>query len=777
MHRAIRIWAAVLILGQPGLALSQAPEQTIFGPKLYDHPTSDKSRTVDTVTVPAFIAGPFTLRIRNGDDRDGVHNASVFLNGARILRKKDFDAKTHELVRTLQLQPENQLVVVIRGRPRTHFTLSISGRRIPATPTGLAPDPITIVTGNSGILTATLSPPPAAAGSLSVSSADASIATAPLSVAFAAEQTQVPIPVGAGAVGGTRVTASLNGASVSAAVKVVPPPARIDAIAPASGAAGTLVTLTGAFFDPVPANNRVAFAGADGTPAQAAVIAANASQLTVRVPLLAASGPVTVTNAGGAAQSVGFTLLPLSTRFTVTRAGINAPLTTLSTPVTPFMDGAIPGDSFTLGLLTLPTKGTAFRNGDQLSYRATAALNDVDLFTYRATFADGSARDGTALVKLYNSGNLTACTRTSTLAQRTNVVNCAYYGEVTTRTSATGLPVTVQYIAARPSSGATPKAAVFLIGGGNFELNFIGTAATGQAGTIGPNFLVRTAQMFADAGYLAIAMNGPSDLPAPAVRTNTDSDLYRVSVRHAVDILMVLREVNTDNLDVFLAGTSRGAISAVATNLIGTGIALSSPVTRPAGTGPRWIGDPRHPNLQPGFVQRPSHVLWNTLDECFVTVPADSQKLADDLGAAFDFVTGGLIADPTDQCGSQHYHGFYAIEPDAVGKTTAWLDGRVAALAGNKRPDAAFALLVPAAPGVPLQIDLAALTGDADGDVLSYTLSHVGSGRGGTVTLDGATVTYTPPAGATGGTDNFVYVVTDGRGGVNAAVIRILIGG
>src|SRR5882672_1908138 len=83
MHRAIWIWAAVLILGQPGPALSQAPEQTIFGPKLYEHPTSDKSRTVDVVTVPAFIAGPFTLRIRNGEDRDGVHNASVSVNGVR----------------------------------------------------------------------------------------------------------------------------------------------------------------------------------------------------------------------------------------------------------------------------------------------------------------------------------------------------------------------------------------------------------------------------------------------------------------------------------------------------------------------------------------------------------------------------------------------------------------------------------------------------------------------------------------------------------------------
>src|SRR5882672_5589712 len=652
MHRAIWIWAAVLILGQPGPALSQAPEQTIFGPKLYEHPTSDKSRTVDVVTVPAFIAGPFTLRIRNGEDRDGVHNASVSVNGVRIFRKKDFDSKTHELARTLQLQPENRLVVVIRGRPRTHFILSISGRRIPATPTGLAPDPITIVTGNSGTLTATLSPPPAAAGALSVSSADASIATVPLSVAFAAEQTQVPILVTAGAVGGTRVTASLNGVSVSAAVKVVPPPARIDAIAPASGAAGTLVTLTGAFFDPVPANNRVAFAGADGTPAQAAVIAANASQLTVRVPLLAASGAITVTNAGGAAQSPQFALLLLNTRFTATRAGLTAALRILSTPVRPFVEGANPGDSFTLGLLTLPTKGMAFRNDDKLTYQANAAINDVDLFTYRATFADGSTRDGTALVKAYNSGNLTRCTApstqtittnpngtTTTTVVRINVLNCAFYGEVLTRTSATGAPVTVQYIAVRPSSGAAPKAAVFLIGGGDFDLNFAGTAATGQATTIGANFLVRTAQIFAEAGYLAIAMNKPSDLPIPGT-TNTviDADQYRIAVRHAVDILTVLREANTDDLDVFLAGTSRGAISAVATNLIATGIALSSPVTRAStGPGPLFVNDARHPNLLPGFVQRPSHVLWNTDDQCLLTQPADSQTLADNLGAAFNF--------------------------------------------------------------------------------------------------------------------------------------------
>jgi hypothetical protein len=46
---------------------------------------------------------------------------------------------------------------------------------------------------------------------------------------------------------------------------------------------------------------------------------------------------------------------------------------------------------------------------------------------------------------------------------------------------------------------------------------------------------------------------------------------------------------------------------------------------------------------------------------------------------------------------------------------------------------------------------------------------------GGSVILNGSTVTYTPPAGVTNKSDYFVYIVTDGKGGVNAAVIKVLI--
>jgi hypothetical protein len=55
-------------------------------------------------------------------------------------------------------------------------------------------------------------------------------------------------------------------------------------------------------------------------------------------------------------------------------------------------------------------------------------------------------------------------------------------------------------------------------------------------------------------------------------------------------------------------------------------------------------------------------------------------------------------------------------------------------------------------------------------------LSHATTVLGGSVTLNGSTVTYTPPVGASNLTDHFVYVVSDGKGGVGAAVISVQIG-
>src|SRR5436190_4939006 len=299
VRRSVRAGVSVLalVLGLPGMAMAQV-EQTFFA-KQYDHAVAGPTRAADTIAVPDNFTGPFTLRIQNGTADESVNAGWVYLNGVQIGAPADFQPQVTGLERTVPLQASNELVVLVRGRAGTRLSVSISGQRKPALPAAVTPDPLRLITGHSGVISATLSPAPAAAGALSIVSDDASVASVPALVAFAAEQTVVPIPITAGAVGNARVSASLNGGSVSAAVIVIPEPPRIDAIAPASGATGSLVTLSGAFFDPVPANNQVSFAGAGGASVAAAVIAANASQVTVRVPELSVSGPIMLTHSRG----------------------------------------------------------------------------------------------------------------------------------------------------------------------------------------------------------------------------------------------------------------------------------------------------------------------------------------------------------------------------------------------------------------------------------------------------------------------------------------------
>jgi hypothetical protein len=67
---------------------------------------------------------------------------------------------------------------------------------------------------------------------------------------------------------------------------------------PTHGTAGTVVTITGQNFDPLPSGNAVAFAG---TPA--VISSASATQLVVVVPTGAANGVITVTTAGGTGTS------------------------------------------------------------------------------------------------------------------------------------------------------------------------------------------------------------------------------------------------------------------------------------------------------------------------------------------------------------------------------------------------------------------------------------------------------------------------------------------
>lgn len=461
---------------------------------------------------------------------------------------------------------------------------------------------------------------------------------------------------------------------------------------------------------------------------------------------------------------------------------------------TPWVDDVDIFDTATFQITSTPLNGAAAVVGNALTYVPNAGTNaTTDAFTYRATDSGGATVDGAMRLRLFGNANLTTCTQTSTvnnatgaLIDRTRSHPCAFYQRSDTREGSTAIPVTIDYIRNWPSNTSAPRGVVVLIAGGDLggsdpETFIAGNDATGQATASPGNFVIRTAQLFADAGFLAVALERPSDEPAG----NASVDQYRISVKHAVDIVGLLKHANPTNLPVFLVGTSRGAMSAVANNVIATGIALPSPVTNNGGNAALlYVGRPDIPSLLPSAVKRPAHVLWHDGDLCTVSPPAGSQTLFNDLGGAgvavtSDTTTGGIrVTNPpadVDVCGALDFHGFLGIEPTAVGLITTWLNARVNALGANKLPEAAY-VTVPTAAGAAKQIDLATLTRDADGDTLAYALSHTSTVLGGTVTSNGTTVTYTPPAGVTNRTDHFVYVVTDGNGGVAAAVISIQIG-
>lgn len=146
-----------------------------------------------------------------------------------------------------------------------------------------------------------------------------------------------------------------------------------------------------------------------------------------------------------------------------------------------------------------------------------------------------------------------------------NSAPCGLYGIVNTRQEndvGNILDVTVQYMVHLPMGA--PKAVVVLFSGGAGGTGIISDGSGGVA-QVGSNFLVRSAQLFAEDGFLTITIDRPSTTVG---FSNAEFDQYRVSPAHAQDIATVIATVNriygTQHLNIFLAGTSRGAISITA---------------------------------------------------------------------------------------------------------------------------------------------------------------------------------------------------------------------
>ncbi len=185
------------------------------------------------------------------------------------------------------------------------------------------------------------------------------------------------------------------------------------------------------------------------------------------------------------------------------------------------------------------------------------------------------------------------------------------------------------------------------------------------------NFLVRTRDEFAAAGYNVAIVGKPSD--------HGDLDAaWRATGDHVADLAAVVDKVRAQGgKPVWLVGTSLGTISAAAA-AIGmdpsriAGIVLSSSVTSTNRFTAFSV-----PMLDLSRVRVPVLVMHHKDDMCDVCEPGQVHRIYDALTNApvkkLLLVSGGDMF-PTDKpCEALHHHGYIGMEKQAAGYITTWI--------------------------------------------------------------------------------------------------------
>lgn len=184
------------------------------------------------------------------------------------------------------------------------------------------------------------------------------------------------------------------------------------------------------------------------------------------------------------------------------------------------------------------------------------------------------------------------------------------------------------------------------------------------------NFLVRSRDYFAAAGYNVALLGKPTDRP------ELDAQ-YRSGDDHVTDIRAVVAKLSADyGKPVWLVGTSLGTISAAAaaagmdpSKL--AGIVLTSSVTRTNQATMFSV-----PMLPLSEIRVPVLVMHNKRDQCPVCEPGWASRIENAMSNApvrklLLVEGGGGATGPA--CEALHYHGYIGMEAEAVKDITDWI--------------------------------------------------------------------------------------------------------
>jgi hypothetical protein len=213
-----------------------------------------------------------------------------------------------------------------------------------------------------------------------------------------------------------------------------------------------------------------------------------------------------------------------------------------------------------------------------------------------------------------------------------------------------------------------PKAAVILFAGGHGGLQIFanGSMKWGEG-----NFLVRTRQLFADAGLTVAVIDAPSDRQSPPFLSG-----FRQRPEHAADVKAAIAWLRENaKAPVWLIGTSRGTQSAAyaTTELAGPdgpdGLVLTSTILTD------FKGNRPVPAMPLNKIRVPVLVVQHEQDGCehcsFSEVPVLMAKLGNASRTQLLAFKGG--ENRGDPCEAFAYHGFNGLEREVVQQIAAWI--------------------------------------------------------------------------------------------------------
>ncbi len=364
---AVRLCAlAVFVLPIASFAQT-APSQVVFGPVSVKLPNSSLFSFSNSFNLPASVTGPYLLRVQLSAP-NSLTSLSFKLNNVQVLSLADFSGGKTQVDHTVTVLAKNSFLLQVAGKTGTVITITVFATPNLPKPTSLTPNPLAVTFGASATLTATLSPAPTAAGSLSVSSANTAVATVPLSVSFVSGQTSVAIPVTTHAVGSAVVTASANGGQASATVNVTPAPPTIASLAPATlslvqGSSGTLT---------------VTISAVQTTDSSVAVATSAAGVASVPVSVIVLAGSVSTSISVSA-------VAPGTAQITASLNGTSAVSSVQVTPPRPVISGQTPKDVTLPGGSTPPIGAAYLGQGSDIDVTAVRLQFDGQDVTSQAT--------------------------------------------------------------------------------------------------------------------------------------------------------------------------------------------------------------------------------------------------------------------------------------------------------------------------------------------------------------------------------------------------------